>query len=216
MKLLLLLAAAVCFFVSSEATIGWDGIQAVSVSGFQCLHNAGHRFFIARVWESVGNYDETGIANIKNARAAGWVDVDGYIFPCLKSRCAPAKNQVEATINKLRAEGAKIGMLWLDLERLEWPADHGHNQQFILDMTHQAESMGVVVGVYTNYNNWASIVGAGWTGVSNKALWWATYNGHQDYSGFSPFGGWSKPSIHQYAGSVNGPCGVNMDLNWYP
>ena len=133
MKLLLVLAAAVCFFASfSEATIGWDGIQSVSVAGFQCLHNAGHRFFIARVWESVGNYDERGIANIKNARAAGWEYVDGYIFPCLKARCAPAKNQVEATINKLKAEGAKIGMLWLDIERLEWPADHGHNQQFIL------------------------------------------------------------------------------------
>uniref|UniRef100_A0A914YAP2 Uncharacterized protein n=1 Tax=Panagrolaimus superbus TaxID=310955 RepID=A0A914YAP2_9BILA len=72
MKLFLVAAAAVCFLASVKAEIGWDGIQAVSVSGFQCLHNAGHRFFIARVWESVGNYDETGIANIKNARAAGW------------------------------------------------------------------------------------------------------------------------------------------------
>uniref|UniRef100_A0AC34R819 Lysozyme n=1 Tax=Panagrolaimus sp. JU765 TaxID=591449 RepID=A0AC34R819_9BILA len=201
---------------SSYGTIGWDGIQAVSVSGFQCLYNNGYRFFIARVWESVGNYDYTGIQNIKNARAAGWEYVDGYIFPCLRSTCASAKAQVEATVNKLKAEGAKFGMIWLDIERLAWPADKNHNRQFISDMMNQLAAMGVNYGIYTNYNNWEAIVGADWTGGSSRPLWWATYNGHQDYTGFSPFGGWSKPAIHQYSGSVNGPCGVNMDQNWYP
>uniref|UniRef100_A0A914E7X8 Lysozyme n=1 Tax=Acrobeloides nanus TaxID=290746 RepID=A0A914E7X8_9BILA len=212
---LVFLAIALAFHQAS-ATIGWDGIQAVSVSGFQCLANNGYAFFIGRAWESVGNYDMTGIQNIKNARAAGWKYVDAYIFPCLASGCAHAANQVEATINQLKSDGAEIGMLWLDLERYAWPSNQGSNQQFILDMANQAESMGVKVGVYTNYNNWAAIVGAGWTGVAKYPLWWADYNGHQDYTGFSPFGGWSSPSIHQYSGSVNGPCGVNMDQNWYP
>ena len=215
MRVFLLLAVAASIPFAS-ATIGWDGIQAVSESGFKCLWNNGYRFFIARVWESVGNYDNTGIQNIKNAKAAGWVDVDGYIFPCLRSGCAAAKNQVEATVNRLNADGAKFGMLWLDIERLAWPADKNHNRQFISDMMSQLEAMGINYGIYTNYYNWEEIVGLDWTGASHRPLWWANYNGHQDYTGFKGFGGWSKPSIHQYSGSVNGPCGVNMDQNWYP
>ncbi|VDM74790.1 unnamed protein product [Strongylus vulgaris] len=141
----------------------------MSSSTFTCLKQNGYSFFIARAWESVGNYDETGIQNIKNARAAGWQYVDAYIFPCLKSSCAS-------------------------------PA---------------AQAMGVNWGIYTNNNNWGSIVGINWNQWASRPLWWANYNGHQDYTNFVPFGGWSKPSIHQYAGDYKGPCGVDLDLNWY-
>ncbi len=51
------------------AARGLDAIQPMSTATFQCLRTNGYEFFIARVWESVGNYDTTGIANIKNARA---------------------------------------------------------------------------------------------------------------------------------------------------
>ncbi|CAJ0935189.1 unnamed protein product, partial [Mesorhabditis belari] len=203
------------FVAACLATDGWDGIQAVSVSGFQCLANSGYHFFIARVWTSTGNYDNTGIQNIKNAKAAGWAYADGYIFPCLKSSCAAPESQVEATVNKLKSEGAAYGMLWLDIERLEWPADTTHNRNFINAMANKLNSMGVNWGIYTNYNNWAAIVGADWTQWSSKPLWWATYDGKKDNSDFKPFGGWTKVAIHQWAGDVSGPCGVSMDLNYY-
>uniref|UniRef100_A0A1I7YMQ9 Glycosyl hydrolase family 25 n=1 Tax=Steinernema glaseri TaxID=37863 RepID=A0A1I7YMQ9_9BILA len=197
-------------------TTGFDAIQPMSVSTFKCLAYNNMKFFIGRVWESVGNYDFTGIQNIKNARSAGIEYVDGYVFPCLKSSCAPAKNQVEATINRLKSDGAKIGMLWMDIERLAWPADHAHNRQFITDMVNQAESMGVKVGIYSNYYNWEEIVGLDWTAMNKYPLWWANYNGEPGYGKYREFGGWTQPSIHQYEGNKQGPCGVQLDYNWYP
>ncbi|CEF61772.1 Glycoside hydrolase, family 25 and Glycoside hydrolase, catalytic domain and Glycoside hydrolase, superfamily domain-containing protein [Strongyloides ratti] len=217
MKTLLLTSLLILGFLQTAlAVIGFDGIQPLSVSTLQCLHKEGYRFFIARAWESSGNYDYTGIQNIKNARNAGFEYVDAYLFPCLSSGCAHAANQVEATIDKLKSSGAKIGMLWLDIERYAWPANLASNRNFISAMVSKAQSMGVKVGIYSNYYNWQAIVGLDYTSHSNLPLWWADYNGHQDYTGFTPFGGWSKPSIHQYTGDVNGGCGVDLDQSWYP
>ncbi|KHJ94199.1 hypothetical protein OESDEN_05875 [Oesophagostomum dentatum] len=146
---------------------------------------------------------------------AGWEYVDAYIFPCLKSSCAAPAAQVEATVNRLHSEGAKFGMIWLDIEIFAWPSDTTHNQNFINAMGEKLDAMGVKWGIYTNNHNWGNIVGINWNKWAHKPLWWANYNGHQDFTGFVPFGGWSKPSIHQYAGDYKGPCSVDMDLNWY-
>lgn len=41
----------------------------------------------------------------------------------------------------------------------------------------------------------------------------ANYDGEQSFSDFSPFGGWSQPSIKQFSGSGN-ICGVSVDEDW--
>ncbi|TMS34157.1 hypothetical protein L596_001797 [Steinernema carpocapsae] len=199
-----------------SCTIGLDTIQSISLDSFKCLMQNNFKFYIGRVWMSIGDIDNTGIQNIKNARAAGVPYVDGYIFPCLRSNCAPAENQVQATVDHLRSNGANVGMLWMDIERQEWPDDKNKNRQVIRDMVKQAENMQVKVGIYSNNNNWESIVGLDWAEMSRYPLWWANYNGKASFEGFIPFGGWKKPAIHQYLGDKQGPCGVKLDYNWYP
>jgi len=44
---------------------------------------------------------------------------------------------------------------------------------------------------------------------------YAHYDESKSFGDFSPFGGWSKPSIKQYAGDAT-VCGAGVDLNWYP
>ncbi|CAJ0576894.1 unnamed protein product, partial [Mesorhabditis spiculigera] len=205
---------AIALFGIVAARTGFDAIGAISVSTFQCLKKDGYDFYVARVWQEINNYDTSGIQNIKNARAAGFTDVDGYIYPCLRSNCPAGANQVEAVIDKLHADGATIGTLWLDVEGT-WPSDKTHNQNFIKGMADAAEKKGVKVGVYTGQYSWPEIVGS-WTGMSKYPLWWPNYNNDPGFGRFVSYGGWSKPAIHQYQGDLTKrPCGLgDMDLDY--
>ncbi|KAF8356185.1 hypothetical protein PRIPAC_97808 [Pristionchus pacificus] len=203
----------------SAATLGIDTISAISTSGFQCLRSNNYAFYIGRVGAT--GRSTRPASNIKNAHSGAleWnSNVDAYLFPCHSSCCGSAKQQVSDSVNAFRNGGAKCGTLWLDVEIYNWGSNLATNQQFILDMVSQCKSMGVTVGIYTNNNNnWQNVVGIDWAGVSSYPIWWANYNGVANFNNFKPFGGWSKPAIHQYSGDVKGPCSVgNVDMNWYP
>uniref|UniRef100_A0A0N5BFC8 Glycosyl hydrolase family 25 n=1 Tax=Strongyloides papillosus TaxID=174720 RepID=A0A0N5BFC8_STREA len=203
------------FFQYGHSTIGFDAIGSISTSTMKCIKESGYEFFIGRIWRSMGAHDSEGIQNIKNAHEAGYKYVDGYLFPCTTSKCSSAKTQVKEAHKALTAAGAKIGTLWMDIERYEWPSDKAHNKQFILDLVSEAEALGYTVGIYSSYYSWDAIVGAEWNGGLNRLpLWWPDYDNKKSFDNFKEFGGF-KPSIKQYAGDKDGPCGVNMDLSWY-
>ncbi|CAB3403483.1 unnamed protein product [Caenorhabditis bovis] len=205
---------AVVLLSAANAKDGIDFIQAVSASTFNCLRTNGISFVIPRVFTSLGSIDGTGVNNVKNAHAGGITDVGAYLFPCLSSRCPSAATQVRNTISRLRAEKTTINYLWLDIERLAWPANHASNRKFIEEMVNEAKALNQPVGIYSNYYNWEEIVGLDYHGLSYLPLWWATYDNKPGFQDFKPFGGWTKPLIHQWKGTTNGKCGVSVDLNY--
>ncbi|CAI2351712.1 unnamed protein product [Caenorhabditis sp. 36 PRJEB53466] len=212
----LFVALIVVLGSAHAAQNGIDFIQAVSQATFTCLKNNGISFVIPRIFTSVGTLDNTGINNLKNAHAAGIATVDGYLFPCLASHCPSGALQVKETLNALTQHGTKVATLWLDIERLAWPANHASNRAFIEAMVKEAEGLKQTVGIYSNYYNWQDIVGLDYTGLNHLPLWWAEYDGEKDFAKYKEFGGWSKPKIHQWHGTENGPCSVSVDLNYIP
>ncbi|GMR58921.1 hypothetical protein PMAYCL1PPCAC_29116, partial [Pristionchus mayeri] len=137
-----------------------------------------------------------------------------YLFPCFASGCGNGTDQVNKSVSALRAAGARIGTLWLDIEKFAWKEDKEENRVFIQQMIDAARELRMKVGIYTERIWWAEIVGD-WTGGAELPLWWAHWNKETSMDHFHSFGGWTAPTLHQISGDTEGPCGVaDIDQNY--
>jgi GH25 family lysozyme M1 (1,4-beta-N-acetylmuramidase) len=195
--------------VSVLATLGVD------VSGltenFSCLISSGYTFAIVRGYCNYGGVDPNLIRNLNNANSAGIGEVDVYFFPCVP--CGSPASQAQALVNAL--SGQTYGYIWLDIEVYSWSSSQSSNQAFITTLINTLTNSGQRVGIFTNYNNWESIVGINWTGASSLPLWYANYDKNPSFSDFNPFGGWTSPLIKQYLGDQT-VCGDGLNLNYSP
>jgi len=199
-----------CYITLSLAVTGVDISQLIT-SAWTCLRSTGHEFAVIRGYQSTGRVDPNVISNVRNARAAGMPSVDVYIFPCVP--CGNAAGQMQALVKAIAGEN--YGMIWLDIEIYSWSGSQTTNQEFITALINEGATLNRKLGIYTNLNNWRSIVGEGWAGASHLPLWYAHYDNAPNFNDFVAFGGWTKPTIKQYAGDAV-QCGVDVDLNWYP
>ncbi|GMT10159.1 hypothetical protein PFISCL1PPCAC_1456, partial [Pristionchus fissidentatus] len=211
MKFILLFLS---FAASANCKLGFDAIVEISIPAFQCLKNSSYEFYIARVFRSTGTLDNTGIGNIQNANLAG-LETDAYLFPCFADGCGNGTDQVTKAVSALRTAGAYyVGTLWLDIEKFKWSDDIQANRVFIQQMIDTARTLKVKVGIYTERIWWSMIVGD-WKGGWELPLWWAHYDKQAAIGNFHPFGGWTSPTLHQFSGDVEGPCGVKeIDQNF--
>ena len=192
-------------FSLSLAELGIDLID--SVSDFSCLRNQGYNFVITRGYRESGAVDPVAKGNLAAAKAAG-METDVYFFPCFP--CGNPASQASEFWSQL---GGDFGTVWLDIETSDWSSSQADNQSFIITLAHTLSGYGASVGVYTNYYNWESIVGLGWTGLSNYPLGYAAWDNTPSFSGFQPFGGWSSPSMKQFTGTTT-VCGVGVDQDF--
>uniref|UniRef100_A0A914QPZ4 Lysozyme n=1 Tax=Panagrolaimus davidi TaxID=227884 RepID=A0A914QPZ4_9BILA len=198
---------------------GFDSTQNITVSQFACLANEGYSFFIARIYRSKGIVDDVGLENIARASEAGFHEIHGYFFPCLKSECRQsAAQQIDEAFTALEEEGLEIDKLWLDIqiENGSWGTDKKHNQAFIKELIDEAEHETEKVGIYTQNDSWKNIVGIDWNYANNKYLWYPRFNKTPEEltSVFMPFGGWKKPKLHQFDQNVKSKCDVKINRSW--
>uniref|UniRef100_A0AC34EZS2 Lysozyme n=1 Tax=Panagrolaimus sp. ES5 TaxID=591445 RepID=A0AC34EZS2_9BILA len=184
-----------------EMAKGFDASAKITNEQFLNFSTNGYSFFIGRIYRSnaTGMPDIDGITNINKARETGFLDVDGYIYPCTYGTCRYAIDQVNTALNVLEDEKATVGKIWLDIENPEkWSKNFTKNRQFIDDMASTVKGRGYSAGIYTSKYSWVKICG-NWTAYSSYPLWWVAYNKHEDLkTGWMDFGGWISPMIHQW------------------
>lgn len=190
------------------AQAGEKGVDVSQSVDWSCLKSQGIDFGIIRGFQSGGNVDPTAKANLAAAHSAGISNVDLYFFPC--APCGNAASQAADFISAF--QGEDFGRVWLDIEIYQWSSSQSTNQQFILDLV-SALGKSFKVGIYTNLNNWSSIVGQSWSSCSTLPLWYAHYDNNADFDDFQSFGGWSDPYMKQYEGDAT-LCSDDVDMDY--
>lgn len=100
------IASAVLLSLLFETTDAITGVDVSAyVSQWSCLRSSGFDFAIPRAWCSYGGADPNAVANVNNARAAGFDYVDVYMFPC---RGLSASTQVSQMLSALGVTSSEI------------------------------------------------------------------------------------------------------------
>jgi hypothetical protein len=146
MKFVAVVAALGALACPAAATVGVDVSDALSEKDFKCLEEpGGHgpvKFVSVRAYESLGRVDPNAVGTIKAALAAGIKHVDAYLFPDVKGNAA---SQVAATHEALAGSG--YGMLWYDIERLEWSSNLDTNRAFVKELVDAGKQHGIHAGI---------------------------------------------------------------------
>jgi len=183
-----------------------------SQGAFSCLRSNGFDFAIVRGYESVGASDPNSPASVANAWAAGLAHVDVYFFPALHHIGAAASVQQFHTF--AQSHRMRFGMIWFDIEGSEyWSSNCATNVDYLATLIATANSLGYHSGIYASSAQWPIMCNT--DRFAGLPLWWAHYEGGPTFGDFTPFGGWRKPAIKQFAGSTS-LCGAGIDKNWYP
>jgi len=194
----------------ASATLGVDVSDSVSSSDFSCLQKSSYDFAIVRCFQSSGHPDPNCPGTVKNAHSANVQRVDIYMFPCAKCSESGAQ-QVQATNSNL--DKSQYSTFWFDIENTAYWPSQSASQAFFEDMVNEGKKLGLNMGVYTSSSQWEPIMGSSYSGGSSLPLWYAHYDGQENFNDFQAFGGWNTPTMKQYQGDQT-VCGVGVDENY--
>ena len=192
----------------------------MSLSSAQCLHTNGWTTVIARAWHSSGTVDTAACTSLNNAKSAGILNRDVYMFPC-PTCSSSASTQLNSMVTYLKnnCAAAWSTMIWLDIEGSQyWTGSYANNKTFYQNLVNACNSRtDVRCGIYSSYYQWESLFGTatGYCYDQSKQLWYAHYDGVRSFSDFVSFGCWTSPWAKQYQGTTT-LCSQGVDLDYIP
>jgi GH25 family lysozyme M1 (1,4-beta-N-acetylmuramidase) len=196
---------------------GVDIATALTTNTFTCLKNSGNTFAIVRAFRSTGVLDSNANQNLNNAKSAG-LSTDVYMFPCRGKNPTTQVNELVAGVT-----GSLYSTIWIDVETnpslgCSWSGhDASTNCNFLIETINAIKAKGKQAGIYSSQTMWQSIFGSSsaCATLGSIPLWYAHYDNVQAFSDFKSFGGWTKPTMKQFAGDVT-LCNADIDKNWHP
>eukprot|EP01125_Pyxidicula_operculata_P000356 TRINITY_DN10403_c0_g1_i1.p1 TRINITY_DN10403_c0_g1~~TRINITY_DN10403_c0_g1_i1.p1 ORF type:complete len:217 (-),score=29.04 TRINITY_DN10403_c0_g1_i1:51-701(-) len=210
------LVLSFCFIALAIAQNSGGGVDVsapVSQGSAGCLNSQdNYQWAVVRCWHSYGAPDSNVVQSVANFWAAGFSNVDVYMFPCFS--CGDPAGQVTNAVKYLQSNSVNFTTFWFDIEGAGtyWGPDPTANAQFFDTMMQTGSSLGINMGVYANWNSWPSIMGS-YSSASSLPLWYPHYDGSTDCSDFQSFNGWSSPTMKQYSESGNDCSLSGYDIN---
>ncbi|KAJ2975817.1 hypothetical protein NQ176_g5307 [Zarea fungicola] len=223
MKLLAFCILSSLFAPGSALTYAVDSSSLVSVATYTKARSEGFTKAIIRIYEEAcgigGEVDPNFLQTYKNARTAGYTDIDAYWFPCngLSNSCKSYAQQLAEISGVLKANSLKIGTLWLDIEQdaaicNNWNYGAAGNLAQAEALVAAVRSSGVKYGIYSSSGEWSTVFGSKSVVLDNTApLWFAAWNNVESVTLSTPFGGWTTAVGHQYTDvSASGQFDLNV------
>lgn len=195
-----------------------------SHSTWNCFANEGFGFAVIQAVQG-GNGETTTITSCVSgaSRAGMYVSLYGWFCPNCYGQ-SNAYNTAYNVISDLKDKGIYPGRnytyFYIDVEECDpldncWD-DYATNRQYLLDLVAGAQDAGASVAIYSSNYEWKLLFGSdSWSDPSLTALplWYANWNNEPNMSGFSSFGGWTSPHMHQFADACPGCC-ANVDQDY--
>uniref|UniRef100_A0A914M535 Lysozyme n=1 Tax=Meloidogyne incognita TaxID=6306 RepID=A0A914M535_MELIC len=207
-------------YYSVEATEGvcirseWHRVPT-----YKCLQDIlSAKFVVTGALREDGLIDNNADINIIFARAAGFVDIDIYFYPC-----ATCISPMLDTLKYLEDYYAKFNRVWLciwgvtDAKNPEgWTSNKAENVNYIAKMVYTLKAENYNFGIYTSRDNWIAITG-NTTEFSDAPLLYYNYDNKNNFDDFyrNPFGGWKTPTMKLYT-YYKKVCGAEVWSLWKP
>eukprot|EP01106_Pelomyxa_sp_JSP_P000846 TRINITY_DN1124_c0_g1_i5.p1 TRINITY_DN1124_c0_g1~~TRINITY_DN1124_c0_g1_i5.p1 ORF type:complete len:227 (-),score=69.32 TRINITY_DN1124_c0_g1_i5:182-862(-) len=209
---------------------GIDTATLFDATTWDCLRTTyGYERAVVRAYHSYGGVDTNAPVNLANIAAAGFPIADVYHFPCYgkaKTGELPASQQVSDMVKYLASTNSTYATVWFDVEDnpstgCAWETDAANYQlncKFMGDLIAAGFQYNLKMGVYASSYMWSKIAGSTCTIASSQGvlLWYAHWDNVLAFTDFTPFGGWTTPTMKQYTDQLKLCKFSKEDGDWYP
>ncbi|MCJ1426042.1 hypothetical protein MMC29_003944 [Sticta canariensis] len=143
---------------------GFD-LSEPPASGFwACALNSGYEKAVIRMYQQAcgrgGKVDKNFVAIYNAAVAAGFTNIDAYVFPCTGTQptgvtCKPVQTQINEILNVFSANNIIIQNIWFDVEPSSgecnaWNLGRAANLALAEEWVSAMKATGLQWGVYAN------------------------------------------------------------------